>query len=96
MIRVLAEGLKGREGFRVFDDPQGESSVLSILPLDMPPETLADRLAEHGVAVRAGLHCAPLAHRTVGTDETGTLRFSASVFNTSEEAEAVLRLLEKI
>lgn len=96
VIRVLADGLKMRGDFRVFDDPQGESSVLSVLPLQIPPETLADRLAEQGVAVRAGLHCAPLAHRTVGTEETGTLRFSASAFNTPEEAEAVLRLLEKM
>ncbi len=93
IIRLLAEGLKEKGNYRVFDDPAGECPVLSVLPLDMPPETLADRLAEQGVAVRAGLHCAPLAHRTVGTGETGTLRFSASVFNTPEEAGAVLALL---
>ena len=77
-------------GYRVFD---GGSSVLSVVPLSTDPETLADRLAEHGVAVRAGLHCAPLAHLTAGTSETGTLRFSASVFNTPREADAVLELL---
>lgn len=93
VIRILAEGLKKRPNYRVFDDPRGEASVLSILPLDIPPETLADRLSEQGVAVRAGLHCAPLAHRTAGTERTGTLRLSASVFNTPEEAEAVLRML---
>ena len=93
VIRVLAEGLKKRNDYRVFNDPRGECSVLSVVPLRLPPETLADRLAEQGVAVRAGLHCAPLAHRTVGTEETGTLRLSASVFNTPAEAEAVLRLL---
>ena len=95
VIRVLSEGLRDREDFRVFSDPQGESSVLSILPLRTPPETLAGRLAEQEVAVRAGLHCAPLAHRTVGTEETGTLRFSASAFNTPEEAETVLRMMKK-
>ncbi|MDE7262282.1 MAG: aminotransferase class V-fold PLP-dependent enzyme, partial [Oscillospiraceae bacterium] len=56
VIRVLAEGLKRKGGFRVFDDPEGNSSVLSVVPLQTPPETLADRLAEKGVAVRAGLH----------------------------------------
>lgn len=91
VISVLARGLKERGRYRVFDG--GESSVLSIVPLNTDPETLADRLAEQGVAVRAGLHCAPLAHATAGTAETGTLRFSASVFNTPEEAERVLKML---
>ena len=93
VLRVLAAGLSGRDDFRVFADPAGGGSALSVLPLREAPETLADRLAEQGVAVRAGLHCAPLAHRTAGTEETGTLRFSASIFNTPEEAETVLRML---
>lgn len=93
VIRVLAEGLKRKGRYKVFDDPEGNSSVLSVIPLEIPPETLAGRLAERGVAVRAGLHCAPLAHVTAGTADTGTVRFSASVFNTPEEAEAVLALL---
>ena len=88
----LAEGLGEKGTYRVFAAPGG-SSVLSAVPLRTAPETLADRLAERGVAVRAGLHCAPLAHLTAGTSETGTVRFSASVFNTPEEAEAVLSLL---
>ena len=93
VLRVLAAGLSGRDDFRVFADPAGGGIALSVLPLREAPETLADRLAEQGVAVRAGLHCAPLAHRTAGTEETGTLRFSASIFNTPEEAETVLRML---
>ena len=90
VLSRLAEGLRRKGGYRVFD---GGSSVLSVVPLSTDPETLADRLAEQGVAVRAGLHCAPLAHLTAGTSETGTLRFSASVFNTPREADAVLELL---
>ena len=93
IIRALTDGLRNRKDFRIFADPAGEAGVLSVLPLREAPETLADRLAEQGVAVRAGLHCAPLAHRTAGTEETGTLRFSASVFNTQEEADMVLRML---
>ena len=88
----LAEGLERKGGYQVFAAPGG-SPVLSAVPRDTPPEALADRLAERGVAVRAGLHCAPLAHLTAGTSETGTVRFSASAFNTVEEAEEVLGLL---
>ena len=93
VIRVLSEGLRDREDFRVFSDPQGESSVLSILPLRTPPETLAGRLAEQEVAVRAGLHCAPLAHRSAGTADTGTVRFSFSAFNRADQADRAAEAL---
>ena len=39
-------------------------------------EAMAEKMAEHGIAVRAGLHCAPLAHTSAGTAETGTVRIS--------------------
>ena len=92
-MAALGDGLERLGGFRVFRDRRTESSVLSAVPLGRDPETLAERLAERGVALRAGLHCAPLAHMTAGTVQTGTLRFSASVFNTMAEVEQVLGLL---
>ena len=87
----LAEGLTRKGRYRVFHG--GDSSVVSVVPTHVDPETLADRLAADGVATRAGFHCAPLAHMTAGTSETGTLRFSMSVFNRPEEVEAVLAML---
>lgn len=50
------------------------------------------RLAEAGIAVRAGLHCAPMAHRSGGTLETGTVRVSFSAFNTSAEVQQFLQV----
>ena len=44
----------------------------------MDAEALGAALADRGIAVRAGLHCAPLAHRTAGTLDTGTVRLSFS------------------
>ena len=68
--------------------------VLSFrLTRESPAETAA-RLAAAGICMRAGLHCAPLAHASIGTLETGTVRFAPSIFNTPEEtdcAAAVLR-----
>jgi selenocysteine lyase/cysteine desulfurase len=42
----------------------------------MDCEELADALGRQGIAVRAGLHCAPLAHKSAGTLATGTVRIS--------------------
>ncbi len=90
VIGRLTEGLRRKGTYRVYG---GGGSVVSAVPLEMDAEALADRLAERGVAVRAGLHCAPLAHLTAGTSETGTVRFSASLFNRPEEADQVLAML---
>ena len=92
LMAMLAQGLHEKGGYRVFHSG-GDQSVLSVVPRDIAPEELSERLASQGVATRAGLHCAPLAHMTVGTEKTGTIRFSASVFNTESEVERVLRMM---
>lgn len=56
----------------------------------------ADRLDRYGICVRAGLHCAPLAHRTLGTLPYGAIRFSAGCDNTLTEVEKTLEAIEKI
>ncbi|MCD5410570.1 MAG: aminotransferase class V-fold PLP-dependent enzyme [Clostridiales bacterium] len=50
----------------------------------------------YNIATRAGLHCAPLAHKTIGTFKQGTVRFSFGVFNTHEEVEKVIRAIKEI
>ena len=64
-----------------------QSGVLSFLLPGEDCEDTARRLAEQGIAVRAGLHCAPLAHESAGTFESGTVRVSFSVLNTMTEVE---------
>jgi two-component system phosphate regulon sensor histidine kinase PhoR len=59
-------------------------------------ETVGEALARRGIAVRAGLHCAPLAHRTAGTLDTGTVRVSFSAFNTPQEADRLVSLINDI
>ena len=75
-----------RHGYRVFDGPN-QSGTVSFVP-DMDCEEMAEKLGRRGVAVRAGLHCAPLAHESAGTLETGTVRVSfghdASIHQVSE------------
>lgn len=53
-------------------------------------EAVARALGERGIAVRAGLHCAPLAHRSAGTEESGTVRMGISVFNKKEDVDELI------
>lgn len=67
------EGLKAM-GHRVFSG-EHQAATVSFLP-GMDCEEAAQFLAEQGIAVRSGLHCAPYAHESAGTLESGTLRVS--------------------
>ena len=53
-------------------------------------------LGAAGIAVRSGLHCAPLAHDTAGTLQTGTVRLSVSPFNTPREIDRAADVIENI
>ncbi len=96
LIRRMAEGLEAVPGVRVFAarDPERQAGVLSFEVPGLPAEEMAERLDRAGFAVRAGLHCAPLAHRTVGTLRRGTVRASVSAFNTKGEVDAFLNAVE--
>ena len=59
-------------------------------------EKHADSTLLRGIALRAGLHCAPLAHRTAGTLDTGTLRLSASFFNTPDQADRLVWAVSRV
>lgn len=71
-----------------------QTGVLSFVPQKLDAELLGNALAEQGIAVRAGMHCAPLAHRTAGTLGTGTVRLSFSMFNRADEVEQMLKKLQ--
>ena len=93
--KLLTSLLTDVPGVRLFTgEPQ--SGTLSLCAAQMDCETLAARLAVKGVCVRAGLHCAPLAHESAGTLETGTVRFSLSAFNTEQEIFRTADLLKEI
>ena len=62
----------------------------------MTSEQSAARLSDMGFYLRGGLHCAYLAHRKLGTLNTGTVRFAPSVFTTKGEVKAFLRAVNRI
>lgn len=59
-------------------------------------DSIGQVLSEQNIAVRTGLHCAPVAHRFLGTFPSGTVRFSVSYFNTSEDFEMLENALDYI
>ena len=64
---------------------------IDILKAGETPAETEERLGRQGFCVRAGLHCAPLAHQSLGTAPQGTVRVSPSLMNTSAECRAFLR-----
>ena len=55
-----------------------------------------EKLARQGIAVRAGLHCAPLAHESAGTLDTGTVRISFGIDAAPGQTAALLRAVSKL
>ncbi len=59
-------------------------------------DNIGQILSEHDIAVRTGLHCAPIAHKFLNTFPEGTVRFSVSYFNTEDDFEKLHNVLEYI
>ena len=72
-----------------------QAGTLSFLP-EGDCEEAAEFLAGQGIAVRAGLHCAPLAHESAGTLETGTVRVSFGFDGNWQQTEAFLKAAAKL
>jgi len=63
----------------------------------IPTNEAGDLLdTEHDILVRTGLHCAPLAHQTLGTYPDGTIRISFGYFNTLEDVAYTTRVIRNI
>ena len=92
---LLSKELEQISGLCVYKHDTNQSGVLSISAVNMDCEDLGQRLSDRGFAVRAGLHCAPLAHETAGTLDRGTVRVSFSVFNTEEDTDAFAEAVEE-
>ena len=93
LCTVLKDALSSIPDVECFGDlGETQSGVLSFRCVS-DCEIAARRLADRGCAVRAGLHCAPLAHQSAGTSDSGTIRLSPSVFTTLKDTERAGRLL---
>ncbi len=95
----LWEGLSAVNGVTLYGPPPGKPRV-GVVTFNLANKSatdVADRLSEkYNIACRAGLHCAPLAHRFLGTQETGAVRFGIGPFNTSKEIDTAVRAIREL
>ena len=87
LVCRMMDRLERIPGVTVFRGGGNQSGLCSAVVGGMDCEEMGEALAKRGIAVRAGLHCAPLAHQTAGTQDTGTIRFSFSAFNRPDQVE---------
>lgn len=96
LIKALKERLNTLDKVTVYPNYDG-APVLSFDMKGVNSEDIARYLSERSdIAVRSGLHCAPLAHKSMGTIDKGTVRISPSVFTTENDIKLLFNSLRKL
>lgn len=99
LVGRLYDRLSACRRIRLYTPRPQENKAAPLLSVNVEGHTgeeVAALLNEKGVAVRAGLHCAPLAHRRFGTLPSGTVRLAPSAFSTAAEVDKICNLFYKI
>jgi selenocysteine lyase/cysteine desulfurase len=98
LISYLDEHLKNMDFVRLYGpEPHLKTGISLINVAGISAEDVTSKLNEEfGIAVRGGYHCAPLAHKTVGTWETGAVRISVGPYNTKKDINALINSLYEI
>jgi len=99
LVARLITGLGSIDGITVYNRglqrPRG--AVVSFAAAGMDPSRIGFLLdSDYGIAVRVGLHCAPQAHRTIGTFPAGTVRVSPGIFNTADDIDRCVAAVAEI
>lgn len=98
LTQAVYEGLSAIPGAEIYS-PREEAARAGIVSFNLEGMTssdVSDRLANAGIAVRGGLHCAPGAHRFLNTLRRGAVRASVGYANTFEEVDAFLAAVKRI
>jgi cysteine desulfurase / selenocysteine lyase len=97
LAKQILDGLGAIRGVEIHSPTDGTALCVSFRVAGLGPEEVALRLErDFGILCRPGLHCAPHAHRHLGTFPTGTVRLSPGWGNTPDDASAAVRAIEAI
>lgn len=97
--KLFLEALSHINGIKVYGpcDISKQTGIVSLNLKEKDSSEIANLLDErYDIAVRGGLHCAPLAHKTIATFHQGTVRFSYGAFNRLDEVKTCIKALEEI
>ncbi|MGL5204405.1 aminotransferase class V-fold PLP-dependent enzyme [Cetobacterium sp.] len=81
---------------KIHSEKEKNIGVLSITGFDYSPQELEEIMNDNEIITRRGMHCAPLAHHHIGTQDGGTLRFSVGYFNSDNDLEVLKEILDSI
>lgn len=99
LARRLRDGLAENPGIRLYcaDDLTDHLAILTANVPGVDPQDVGAILdGDFGIAVRVGLHCAPMVHRDLGTIDRGAVRFSLGVFNTPDDIDRTIEAMNAI
>ena len=98
LTRLFIDGIKDIPLIDVYGEFTEVRTPVVALNIDgVDPAEVSSLLdEEYSIATRPGMHCAPLAHESIGTDETGAVRFSFGYFNTEEEVRYAVNAIKEI
>ncbi len=92
----LTSALLNISGVTVYGRCKSKVSTVLFNVDGFASEEIAFLLSQRGICIRAGLHCAPIAHKALGTIDTGAVRASISHFNSGEDIDTFIREIEEI
>ena len=96
LAAYLRERMLSLPFLRLYTANRQSGSVVLFNLRNRSPAEIASKLDENGIALREGLHCAPLAHRLCGTEKSGALRASVGYFNTKDDIDYFIDTLKTI
>ena len=94
---LFLKGISKIKGIKIYRKPSCKYvPVVSFNLEKLEPTEFSRLLDNEGFALRSGLHCAILAHKTNGTENSGTVRFAPSIFNNEQEVFLLINTIKKI
>jgi cysteine desulfurase family protein len=93
MTEIITSYMSENKNIKLYGDGCG---IVCFNYKDIPSSLIGDELSKRGVCVRSGFHCAPSAHRRIGTDVSGAVRISLSYLNSRKETDILFKVFKDL